>query len=173
MNCLFFRKDARLPEQLQRAMAAEAEASREARAKVIAADGEMRASKALREASMIIEQSPAALQLRYLQVGSWNEEYSRINVRIADFELNLVREELNDRVSTAAGHDLHVQQREEEELRHQGNKMWEGLKSFHLFRWERIRVSSNINCHSKVQVLIEYIYGLLWFLGTKGRSWCH
>merc|ERR1719325_501039 len=60
-------KDARLPEQLQRAMAAEAEASREARAKVIAADGEMRASKALREASMIIEQSPAALQLRYLQ----------------------------------------------------------------------------------------------------------
>ena len=36
--------------------------------KVIAADGEMRASKALREASMIIEQSPAALQLRYLQV---------------------------------------------------------------------------------------------------------
>ena len=49
-------------------MAAEAEASREARAKVIAADGEMRASKALREASQIIEQSPAALQLRYLQV---------------------------------------------------------------------------------------------------------
>ena len=51
-------------------MAAEAEASREARAKVIAADGEMRASKALREASQIIEQSPAALQLRYLQVGN-------------------------------------------------------------------------------------------------------
>ena len=49
-------------------MAAEAEASREARAKVIAADGEMRASKALREASDVIEQSPAALQLRYLQV---------------------------------------------------------------------------------------------------------
>ena len=68
MKFLFFRKDARLPEQLQRAMAAEAEASREARAKVIAADGEMRASKALREASIIIEQSPAALQLRYLQV---------------------------------------------------------------------------------------------------------
>ena len=59
-----------MPEQLQRAMAAEAEASREARAKVIAADGEMRASKALREASQIIEQSPAALQLRYLQVTS-------------------------------------------------------------------------------------------------------
>jgi regulator of protease activity HflC (stomatin/prohibitin superfamily) len=62
-----FRKDARLPEQLQRAMAAEAEASREARAKVIAADGEMRASKALKEASTVIDQSPSALQLRYLQ----------------------------------------------------------------------------------------------------------
>ena len=64
-----YRKDARLPETLQRTMAAEAEASREARAKVIAADGEMRASKALREASNVIETSPAALQLRYLQVG--------------------------------------------------------------------------------------------------------
>jgi regulator of protease activity HflC (stomatin/prohibitin superfamily) len=40
-----YSKDARLPEQLQRAMAAEAEASREARAKVIAADGEKRASR--------------------------------------------------------------------------------------------------------------------------------
>ena len=60
---LLYSKDARLPEQLQRAMAAEAEASREARAKVIAADGEMRASKALREASNIIDESPSALQL--------------------------------------------------------------------------------------------------------------
>lgn len=63
-----YRKDARLPEQLQRAMAAEAEATREARAKVIAADGEKRASKALREASNVIDESPSALQLRYLQV---------------------------------------------------------------------------------------------------------
>ena len=61
-------KDARLPEQLQRAMAAEAEAAREARAKVIAAEGEKKASGALREASEIISESPAALQLRYLQV---------------------------------------------------------------------------------------------------------
>ena len=60
-------------------MAAEAEASREARAKVIAADGEMRASKALREASNVIEQSPAALQLRYLQVGQrWFREITEI-----------------------------------------------------------------------------------------------
>ena len=57
----------RLPQQLQRAMAAEAEAAREARAKVIAAEGEQKASRALKEASDIISESPAALQLRYLQ----------------------------------------------------------------------------------------------------------
>lgn len=56
-----------LPTALQRAMAAEAEASREARAKVIAAEGEMKSSRALKEASDIMCESPAALQLRYLQ----------------------------------------------------------------------------------------------------------
>jgi len=60
-------KDVRLPQMLQRAMAAEAEAAREARAKVIAAEGEMNASRALKEASEIISESPQALQLRYLQ----------------------------------------------------------------------------------------------------------
>jgi len=60
-------KDVRLPQNLQRAMAAEAEAAREARAKVIAAEGEQKASRALKEASDIISESPAALQLRYLQ----------------------------------------------------------------------------------------------------------
>lgn len=53
----------RLPVQLQRAMAAEAEAAREARAKVIAAEGEMKASRALKEASDVIAESPAALQV--------------------------------------------------------------------------------------------------------------
>ncbi|MED6245053.1 hypothetical protein ATANTOWER_030532 [Ataeniobius toweri] len=60
-------KDVKLPVQLQRAMAAEAEAAREARAKVIAAEGEMNASRALKEASLVIAESPSALQLRYLQ----------------------------------------------------------------------------------------------------------
>merc|ERR1719245_2644506 len=60
-------KDVRLPQSLQRAMATEAEASREARAKVIAAEGEQKASKALKEASDIISESRSALQLRYLQ----------------------------------------------------------------------------------------------------------
>ncbi|XP_050342909.1 band 7 protein AGAP004871-like isoform X1 [Nymphalis io] len=60
-------KDVRLPVQLQRAMAAEAEADREARAKIIAAEGEIKASKALREASLVMIDNPTALQLRYLQ----------------------------------------------------------------------------------------------------------
>merc|ERR1712013_172696 len=60
-------KDARLPVQLQRAMAAEAEAAREARAKVIAAEGEQKASKSLAEASMVMAGSCSALQIRYLQ----------------------------------------------------------------------------------------------------------
>ncbi|XP_053381225.1 band 7 protein AGAP004871-like [Mercenaria mercenaria] len=60
-------KDVRLPVQLQRAMAAEAEAAREARAKVIAAEGEQKASRALKEAADVMAKSSAALQLRYLQ----------------------------------------------------------------------------------------------------------
>jgi erythrocyte band 7 integral membrane protein len=52
---------------MQRSMAAEAEASREARAKVIAAEGEQKASIALKDAADVINSSPVALQLRYLQ----------------------------------------------------------------------------------------------------------
>ena len=61
-------KDVRVPEQLQRAMAAEAEAAREARAKVIAAEGEHKASRALRHAAEVINDSPAALQVESLFV---------------------------------------------------------------------------------------------------------
>ena len=53
----------RVPERLQRAMAAEAEAAREARAKVIAAEGEHKASRALKHAADIINESPGALQV--------------------------------------------------------------------------------------------------------------
>ena len=52
---------------MQRVMAAEAEASREAKAKVIASEGEKNASFALKEAADVINQSSTALQLRYLQ----------------------------------------------------------------------------------------------------------
>jgi hypothetical protein len=52
---------------MQRAMAREAEAERERRAKVISARGELEASAQLRDASMTLSESPASLQLRYLQ----------------------------------------------------------------------------------------------------------
>ena len=60
-------KDVSLPQSMQRSMAAEAEAAREAKAKVIAAEGEQKASKKLKEAADVMDESPAALQLRYLQ----------------------------------------------------------------------------------------------------------
>ena len=60
-----------MPVQLQRAMAAEAEAAREARAKVVAAEGEQKASLHLKEAALVLEESTSALQLRYLQVQKW------------------------------------------------------------------------------------------------------
>ena len=56
-----------LPPEMQRAMAKQAEAERERRAKVIHADGEFQASQKLSEAAVIISKDPAALQLRYLQ----------------------------------------------------------------------------------------------------------
>ena len=52
---------------MQRVMATEAEEAREARAKVVLAEGEQKASVSLREAANTINQSPVALQLRYLQ----------------------------------------------------------------------------------------------------------
>jgi len=60
-------KDVSLPTSMQRSMATEAEASREARAKVVAAEGEQKASVALREAADVISSNPIAIQLRYLQ----------------------------------------------------------------------------------------------------------
>ena len=60
-------KNVDLPQEMQRAMARQAEAERERRAKVIAAEGEYQASARLTEAAAIIGREPAALQLRYLQ----------------------------------------------------------------------------------------------------------
>ncbi len=60
-------KDIELPEVMRRAMARQAEAERERRAKVIAADGEFQASAKLHQAAQIIEQTKTALHLRYLQ----------------------------------------------------------------------------------------------------------
>lgn len=60
-------KDVRLPVLLQRAMAKEAESQRDAQAKVIAAEGEKLASRALCEAAQVMSENSCALQLRYLQ----------------------------------------------------------------------------------------------------------
>ncbi|MEN9934774.1 MAG: hypothetical protein RLZZ387_1353 [Chloroflexota bacterium] len=60
-------KDVELPQSMQRAMAKQAEAEREKRAKIIHADGEFQASKMLAEAAEVIGSQPATLQLRYLQ----------------------------------------------------------------------------------------------------------
>ncbi|XP_052790880.1 stomatin-like [Mya arenaria] len=60
-------KDVRLPIQMQRAMAAEAEAGRMARAKVISAEGEMKAARSIKQAADVLQESPASIQLRYLQ----------------------------------------------------------------------------------------------------------
>jgi regulator of protease activity HflC (stomatin/prohibitin superfamily) len=56
-----------LPQEMQRAMARQAEAEREKRAKIIHADGELEASKSLAEAAAVISSNPVTLQLRYLQ----------------------------------------------------------------------------------------------------------
>ena len=56
-----------LPQEMQRAMAKQAEAERERRAKVIHAEGEFQASQKLSEAAVIISKDPTALQLRFLQ----------------------------------------------------------------------------------------------------------
>jgi regulator of protease activity HflC (stomatin/prohibitin superfamily) len=60
-------KDVEIPSTMQRAMARQAEAERERRAKVINAEGEFQASERLKDAAVVIEAHPIALQLRYLQ----------------------------------------------------------------------------------------------------------
>jgi regulator of protease activity HflC (stomatin/prohibitin superfamily) len=69
-------KDVEIPAGMQRAMARQAEAERERRAKVIAAEGEFQASERLKDAANVMAEAPVALQLRYLQtlleIGSTN-----------------------------------------------------------------------------------------------------
>jgi regulator of protease activity HflC (stomatin/prohibitin superfamily) len=60
-------KDVEIPAGMQRAMARQAEAERERRAKIINAEGEFQAAERLKDAALVIEEHPIALQLRYLQ----------------------------------------------------------------------------------------------------------
>lgn len=106
-------------------MAAEAEAAREARAKVsvglifhiswwsnifekvIAAEGEQKASRALREASNTIAESSSALQLRYLQVR--NNSSSLVSIHgVLDSKLNISREKFYDNISDTSWHHVTV-----------------------------------------------------------------
>jgi regulator of protease activity HflC (stomatin/prohibitin superfamily) len=61
-------KDVEIPSTMQRAMARQAEAERERRAKIISSEGEFQAAERLKDAAAVISQEPVALQLRYLQV---------------------------------------------------------------------------------------------------------
>jgi hypothetical protein len=60
-------KDVEIPSTMQRAMARQAEAERERRAKVIAAEGEFQASERLSQAAMVLDSAPTSITLRYLQ----------------------------------------------------------------------------------------------------------
>jgi regulator of protease activity HflC (stomatin/prohibitin superfamily) len=60
-------KDVEIPSDMQRAMARQAEAERERRAKIINAEGEFQAAQRLTEAAVVMSENPIALQLRYLQ----------------------------------------------------------------------------------------------------------
>lgn len=83
-------KDVLLPETLQRAMARQAEAEREKRAKIIHAEGEKEASKALSEAADALSKSPASLQLRYMQ--TLVEVASEQNATILPIPIDMIRE---------------------------------------------------------------------------------
>jgi regulator of protease activity HflC (stomatin/prohibitin superfamily) len=79
-----------LPSEMQRAMAKQAEAERERRAKVINAEGEFQAAEKLADAAEIIEERPVALQLRYLQTMREMSAESNTNT-ILPFPMDLFR----------------------------------------------------------------------------------
>jgi regulator of protease activity HflC (stomatin/prohibitin superfamily) len=60
-------KDVEIPTGMQKAMARQAEAERERRAKIISSEGEFQAAEKLKDAAIVLEEHPVALQLRYLQ----------------------------------------------------------------------------------------------------------
>ena len=82
-------KDVQLPQTMQRAMAAQAEAERERRAKVVHAEGEAQAAEKLAQAAKVISSQPSALQLRYLQTLSGISS-ERSNVIVFPLPMDLV-----------------------------------------------------------------------------------
>jgi regulator of protease activity HflC (stomatin/prohibitin superfamily) len=90
-------KDVEIPGSMQRAMARQAEAERERRAKVIHAEGEFQASTRLRDAADVIGPSPAALQLRYLQTLSEVGRSDNSTI-VFPLPLDVVRSLVGDRI---------------------------------------------------------------------------
>ena len=82
-------RDVLLPDTMQRAMAAQAEAERERRAKIVHADGEFQAAQKLADAARVIATEPSALQLRYLQtLGTISTE--RTNTIVFPLPIDLI-----------------------------------------------------------------------------------
>lgn len=82
-------RDVQLPETMQRAMAAQAEAERERRAKIVHADGEFQAAQKLADAAKVIATEPSALQLRYLQTLA-NISTEKTNTIVFPFPIDLL-----------------------------------------------------------------------------------
>ena len=98
-------KDVELPQGMQRAMARQAEAERERRAKIINADGELQASERLAEAGRVMSETPATLQLRFLQTLSEvaTEKNSTIVFPVPIDLLSLVADTLNQSLNGGNG----------------------------------------------------------------------
>ena len=96
----------RVPEQLMRAMAAEAEAAREARAKVIAAEGEHNASRALRCAAEVISENPAALPVWNSPTFSHFSHFLLVTIS-ANSEQHLSREQQHHYIPSTNRCDQH------------------------------------------------------------------
>ena len=96
-------KDVEIPQGMQRAMARQAEAERERRAKVIAAEGEAQASERLRDAANVLSENPISIQLRYLQT-MLEISSERSSMIILPLPLDLVRPliEMGDRARNSA-----------------------------------------------------------------------
>jgi regulator of protease activity HflC (stomatin/prohibitin superfamily) len=87
-------KDVEIPSGMQRAMARQAEAERERRAKVIAAEGEFQASERLKDAAQVLSENPVSLQLRFLQT-MLEISSERSSTIILPLPIELVRPFLN------------------------------------------------------------------------------
>ena len=98
-------KEVLLPKNLQRAMARQAEAEREKRAKIIHADGERLAAESLAQAGDRLAQSPASMQLRYLQ--TLVEMASEQNATILPIPMDIVREVTTTVVQAVAATNKH------------------------------------------------------------------